>query len=238
MIAESRMLSPEMALIFLNAANIMYVVCYAVRDVLWLRVFCVTAICTIMPYYLWGTGEVQMGCIWWNLLFLAINSYWIVVIIKQRQPPKMTSTQKQLYSDVFERSCSAQEMLKLLSAAKWIDFEAGQTVINKSSDPNGLVLIAEGTANVIVEKELVARLGRGDFVGEMSYLTGEPAVADVVASCHMKTIRWEKSELENVFDGRPELKSAINEIVGRDLVQKLVSSESKVPELSVDTVIG
>lgn len=226
------------ALVFLNAGNLLYVVCYAVKDVLWLRVFCVAAICAIMPYYIWGVSQPQMACIWWNLVFTAINLFWIVVILKQRQPPKMTVQQKQLFSDVFEQSCTPQEMLALLTVSSTLDLKIGDSIVSRSSNPNGLMLIDQGQASVVSEhQEQLATLSRGDFIGEMSFLTGEPAVADVLAGSEMKLIRWEKSELEKLFEGRPELKSVVNEIIGRDLVQKIISSEVRVPGLSVDSVV-
>ena len=232
-------MSPMTALVFLNVANVLYLICYAVRDVLWLRLFCVIAMCAIMPYYVWGEESPLMFCILWNVVFMAINIFWIVVIIKQRQPPKMTNDQKQLYSEVFERSCSPQEMLALLAVSNRIEFSIGDFIVNRSSNPNGLMLIEQGQANVSSDSgELLAQLSRGDFVGEMSYLTGEPAVADVVAGAPVNLIRWDKSDLEKLFETRPELKSVVNEIVGRDLVQKIVSNDSQVPELSVDTVIS
>lgn len=230
------MMDVQTAAFFLNAANILYLVCYGVRDVLWLRIFCVTAIVTIMPYYIWGEGGCQRDCILWNLAFLAINMFWIVVIIRQRRPPRMTEYQRALYLDVFEGSFTPQQMLQLLSVAKTENPEQGEKFIKRSTDPNGLILIDRGSAEVIVDGNLVAKLKRGDFVGEMSFLTGEPAVADVLAGPQLQYLKWTRDELEDLFEGRAELKSALNEIVGRDLVRKLTSVESGVPELSVDSI--
>ena len=233
----SAWLSPDLALKFLFAANLLYLVCYVVRDVLWLRIFCVVAIVTIMPYFIWGIdGQVQWSCIGWNLLFFAINMFWIVVIFQQRRPPKMTATQRLLYDDVFSKSCSPQEMLKLLSVSTSKTIETNEKLIEKLAPPEGLILIEEGVANVLVDDNLVAQLRRGDFVGEMSYLTGEPAVADVVASNPIQVIAWKSSDLEKLFAGRPELNSALHQIIGIDLVGKLTSKETLVPELSVETV--
>lgn len=219
---------------FCHAANVLYVVCYAVKDVLWLRIFCVAAMLIIMPYFVLQHQYVPM---WWNFGFLALNIFWIVVILRERMPPKMTDEQKRLYADVFKPSCSPQEMLKLLSVAETTDCKGGEMIIENQSSPNRLFLISKGRASVVVDKKLVASLSRGDFVGEMSYLTGEPAVADVEAASKMQYLSWDKEQLLKMLDGKPELKSAVNEIIGRDLIQKLGSQEVKVPELSVETVI-
>lgn len=239
MLAESqRWLSTDTAIYFLYVANILYLVCYGVRDVLWLRIFCVIALVTILPYYMWGTESIQNSCILWNLAFLAINLFWIIVIFRERQPPKMTDEQKQLYSDVFQKSCSPQEMLKLLCVSESKSASVGTKLITKATHPDGLILVEQGTANVVVDSVMLAKLGRGDFLGEMNYLTNEPASADVVAATHVQYRLWKKEALNKVFEGRPELKSAVNEIIGHDLIRKLTSGESKIPELSVETVVN
>ena len=240
MIAESTtLITPDAAVKFLWAANILYLVCYGVRDVLWLRIFCVTAIITIMPYYVWGIdGLVQWSCIGWNFLFFAINMFWIVVIIRQRRPPKMNADQRQLYEDVFEKGCTPQEMLKLLSIAKYESVQPGDKLIAKLTSPNGLRLIQSGRAEVVVDSNIVAELGRGDFVGEMSYLTGEAAVADVVALDPVRYVSWSTDDLKKLFEGRAGLNSALNRILGIDLVRKLTTTEETlVPELAMDSTL-
>ena len=237
-VAESNSwITPEAALRFLWAANILYLVCYGVRDVLWLRIFCVIAIATILPYYIWGIeDQIQWSCIHWNFLFFAINMFWIVVIIRQRRPPKMTPDQRLLYEEVFSKACSPQDMLQLLSVATFEKAAQGEKLVEKLASPQELYLIEGGVAFVVVDDDLVAQLKRGDFAAEMSFLTGEPAVADVVAGSSMRYIQWSHEELSKLFDGRPELNSALHQILGIDLVGKLTSKDSLVPELSVETI--
>ena len=229
------------AVVFLNVANFLYLICYSLKDVFWLRIFCVTAMFAIIPYYVWGTyvnGHyvIQWECIYWQLAFVAINLFWIIVIIRQRQPPKMSDREKHLYDDIFARSCSPQEMLRLLSVANRIQFKSGETIVDKLSHPEGLMLIESGLTRVEVDDRVVANLERGDFVCEMSYLTGEPAVANVIAASSVEMIRWERGALNKIFEGRPELKSGLHEIIGRDLIAKIASKDQTIPELEVETI--
>jgi len=234
MLAETtRLFTPEQSLLFLTLANLLYVVCYGVRDVLWLRIFCVTAMVTIMPYYVWGTEQVQMGCICWNIVFLLINSFWIVVIIRQRQPPKMTQEEQRLYDRVFRRSCSAKEMLKLLSVSRQETLQRGVKLVTKGSDSSDLILIEEGYAEVVTPGDEIIRLGNGDFVGEMSFMTGRPPVTDVIADSEVKVYRWSKPDLHKLYETTVELRAALNEVIARDLTRKLTSEHLEVPELSV-----
>ena len=238
MLAETaRLFTPGQTLVFLTLANLLYVVCYGVRDVLWLRIFCVTAMITIMPYYIWGTEAAQVNCICWNILFLAINLFWIIVIIRQRQPPKMEAQEQRLYDQVFQRSCTAKEMLKLLSVARQETLQRGVNLVAKGSDSRDLFLIEEGYAEVVTPGNEIIRLGNGDFVGEMSFLTGLPPITDVVADSQIKFYRWSKSDLEKLYETRVELRAAMNEVIARDLTRKLTSEHLDVPELSITMMV-
>lgn len=60
-------------------------------------------------------------------------------------------------------------------------FSDGQRVIRQGLEGSGFYLILQGEARVVIEGDERARLGRGEFFGEISLLTGDPPTADVVA---------------------------------------------------------
>ena len=95
----------------LNIANIVYIFCYGVRDVLWLRILAVAAMLLLVPYYVWGPNGLQLHCVCWQAVFIGINMAWIVYIILQRRPPKMNEDQKKIYQSVFKGSCTPKDML-------------------------------------------------------------------------------------------------------------------------------
>ena len=64
----------------------------------------------------------------------------------------------------------------------------GQRVIRHGLEGSGFYLILEGDARVVIDGEERARLGRGDFFGEISLLTGEPPAADVVAASVLRCL--------------------------------------------------
>ena len=64
----------------------------------------------------------------------------------------------------------------------------GQRVIRQGLEGSGFYLILEGDARVVIDGEERARLGRGDFFGEISLLTGEPPAADVVAASVLRCL--------------------------------------------------
>ncbi len=61
-------------------------------------------------------------------------------------------------------------------------FPAGERILRQGLTGSGFYVILDGTADVRIDGQQRATLGRGDFFGEVSILLGEPPTADVVAS--------------------------------------------------------
>lgn len=73
---------------------------------------------------------------------------------------------------------------ELKTLAKWasvVAFEKGETVVKRGDRGDGLYLILEGSAEVRRGNRSLARLGEGQFFGEMSLFDDQPRSADVVA---------------------------------------------------------
>lgn len=61
---------------------------------------------------------------------------------------------------------------------------------------SGFYVILEGEAEIRIDGERRAKLGRGDFFGELSILLGAPPSADVVALMPLRCLVLPRSELE------------------------------------------
>jgi hypothetical protein len=76
-------------IVWITAANVLYLASYSVRDILWLRVLTVTAALLLIPYYAFQPIPLTVA-IAWNVLFIAINTYWIIRLIIERRPVHLT----------------------------------------------------------------------------------------------------------------------------------------------------
>jgi CRP-like cAMP-binding protein len=66
-------------------------------------------------------------------------------------------------------------------------------------------VILEGEAQVVIDGEERARLGRGDFFGEVAALTGDAPTADVVASTLLRCVVIPGIELEQFLLEHPRV---------------------------------
>ena len=84
-------------------------------------------------------------------------------------------------------------------------FAAGERVLRKGLSGGNFYVILEGEAAVELDGRQLARLGRGDFFGEISALIGDPPTADVVAVTILRCLVIPGQQLERLLLDRPQL---------------------------------
>ena len=76
-------------------------------------------------------------------------------------------------------------------------------------------MIVDGVASVRRDSHELARLGRGEFFGELSLLDGKRRAATVVAMSELTTIRVSREGFRELVAGDPDLAFQIMEVLGR-----------------------
>jgi len=84
-------------------------------------------------------------------------------------------------------------------------FGEGERVLRRGLSGGNFYIILEGEAAVRVGDEELSRLGRGDYFGEISALTGDPPSADVVATTVLRCLVIPASQLERLLLERPQM---------------------------------
>jgi CRP-like cAMP-binding protein len=84
-------------------------------------------------------------------------------------------------------------------------FGPGQRVLRQGLSGSGLFIVVEGEASVEIEGDQLARLGRGDFFGEISALLGEPPVADVRAETVLRCLVVPGAQVEQFLLEHPQV---------------------------------
>jgi CRP-like cAMP-binding protein len=84
-------------------------------------------------------------------------------------------------------------------------FAEGQRVLRQGISGGGFFVIVEGEARVVIDGEERARLGRGDFFGEVVALTGDQPTADVVAATLLRCVTLPPGELEGFLLQHPRV---------------------------------
>lgn len=109
---------------------------------------------------------------------------------------------------------------QLTTLAKWADvvaFEKGETIVKRGDRGNGLYLILEGSAEVRRGGRNLARLGAGQFFGEMSLFDDQPRSADVVSLGPSKMAVLQKWEFWGFAASQPGVVLSVLEEMSRRL---------------------
>lgn len=203
--------------LLIHAANLLYLFAFMVRDILWLRILTVLAAVCLIPYY-YSQPEPMMVPIYWNLVFMALNVYWIVRLLLERAPMKLNADEQKLCELVF-RTMSPREMIRLLRLATWEDAESGECFVERHKPLDRLMVIYSGRACAEVDGLRVTELEPGQFIGSIDYVTQETASADVLAIEPTRYVSWPKSKLRDFMSKNPELHSALKSTLAIDLTR-------------------
>ena len=90
-----------------------------------------------------------------------------------------------------------------------VDFAAEHVIARQGEIGTGFFVIVEGAVRVVRDGEELARLGPGDFFGEMSVIDGLPRVAQVVASTDTRCLALATWEFERLILDHPTIGLAI-----------------------------
>ena len=190
---------------------------FLVKDILWLRVVSILASLFSVFYNYIIPDQPMWLAINWNIVFVAVNLYHIAVIIYEKRPIKMAPKDKELYETLF-RDLSPVEYLKVTKIAEWKKYKAGDTLIRQDHLVTDLILIYNGTVDVMVKGKKVAQLKDGQFVGEMSFLTEKSATATCVIKHDTECILWKQPEFKELLKRNPSLYYTIQGLLSNQLI--------------------
>ena len=205
--------------LLIHAANVLYLFAFMVRDSLWFRILAVVAAACLVSYFYFRPDPL-MAPIYWNLVFTAVNVYWIGRLLLERRPLTLSAAEQRLCELVF-RTMTPREMTTLLKLATWESAKTGECFVQRNKPLNRLMVIYSGRACAEVDGRRVTELEPGHFIGSISYVTEETAPANVVAIEPTRYVSWSKSKLKDFMSKNPDLHSALKSTLAVDLARWL-----------------
>lgn len=82
--------------------------------------------------------------------------------------------------------CTPRELRSVARFVETAELPAGTDLVREGEAGDALFVILEGVAIVKTGDRELARVGEGDYFGELALLDGEPRAADVVAETDVK----------------------------------------------------
>jgi CRP-like cAMP-binding protein len=115
-------------------------------------------------------------------------------------------------------------------------FATTEYLIEQGAAGESMLLIIRGRVDVSIERDgrssVVAQLGPGDCVGEMSLLTGEPRNASVIALTEVEAVEIKKEAFGAYIRQNPEVLGPLSDLLAeRQLANEKHAANASTPEL-------
>lgn len=104
---------------------------------------------------------------------------------------------------------SAGDLAAIAERASEVEFPAGHVIARQGEIGTGFFVVIDGAARVIRDGQVLARVGPGDFFGELSVLDGLPRTAQVVTDGPTRCLALASWDFEAVLRDHPSLALAI-----------------------------
>lgn len=200
-------------------SNILLLVSYSVRDILWLRWFAVAAALTNIPYFL-VQGTVLWPPVLWALVFTSMNLYQIARLYLERRPVVLSEDERKLYDLAF-RSLRPREFVTLALVGEWRSGAAGETITTEGEPVSYLCILTTGSAEVRKRGQAIGTMRPGQIINTALALTGDPSPVAMTLTGPARYMRWPLPSLRKFLDRRPDLRITLQGLVNHDLARKV-----------------
>jgi CRP/FNR family transcriptional regulator, cyclic AMP receptor protein len=207
---------------FLHAANILLLVAYSVRDILWLRLFSVAASLIALPYFILQPEPLWEPIIW-SSVFAAINSFQSWRLFVERRPAKLTPEEQEIRQLAFP-DLPPRKVLQILSIGAWTNLEIGQRMLECGKRVEAISILVRGKVRVTRDDDVFGELVAGHIVGSALLLSGVPADVDAVVVEPVRCMRWEVELLDRYLAANPETRIVVQKYLARDLAGKVLAA--------------
>lgn len=211
-------------------SNVLLLVSYSVRDILWLRWFAVAAAIANLPYYL-AQPTVLWPPVIWGGVFMLINLIQIARIYLERRPVVLSADEQRLY-DLGFKALRPREFVSLLLAGEWRDAVRGDRLLEQGRAVERIAIPISGSVEVTHGGQRLGAFAPGQLIGLALAVNDDVASFDAAFSEPGRYMSWPLPTLRKFLDKRPELRLALQRLAGHDLatkVERLLAREPPAP---------
>ena len=114
------------------------------------------------------------------------------------------------------RGCAPDVVERLADATAEFDFAADQAIVQQGQVGNGLYIVVEGGARIVAGSDELARMGPGEFFGELSVIDQRPRAASAFAIGSTTCLALASWDLVAVLENDSQLAmNLLQELAGR-----------------------
>ncbi len=214
---------------FVHLATLCYVFGLLTRNELRLRAFIMMGSGFYVLYYYFIAESPLWEAIAASVLIGSASLPVVWRIFRERSTWGMSEEMLALYASF--PTFNPGQFRKMMSLGEIIDQTEHTVLLKQGVRPTHMYLtISDGF--MLARNTQYAELGPGNFLGEISFLLGGEATANVVAEPGCRYVAWDVGRLHALMEKSPRMANAISILLNKDIARKLaVSFPTPAPAL-------
>lgn len=200
---------------------ILLILAFMLRSIFYLRVVTLLSSMFAIVYYSFCLEHPLFINIFWESVFSLVNIYQIGVIFYEKYFIRFKPEEEKIYKQSFSKF-SPLQFKKLLKLGKYTSFKKDDYLIKENEYVDHLSFICEGKIEIIHNGRVIAYCYTGSLIGELSFLSGEPATADAKAVEEGRCLVWEQRSLRKLLEKDEEIFSKFQLTFNQELAKKIV----------------
>jgi CRP-like cAMP-binding protein len=161
----------------------------------------------------------------WETVFVLVNVVQLAIIWYYEYRHRFSDEQAH-FAESMPDTVERRAIKKMLGFSRLIEVEEGKAITTEGQPVKDLVYIASGVARVESGGRIVAVCGPGDYIGELSFLTGAVATATAIAAKPVRLLAFDQVKLHQAIESDAGIRRAMESGLNRNLVGKLVRSNT------------
>lgn len=207
------------AILFGHFSYFLLIVSMMMRRMLWLRSIAILSGVTKIIYRAFFV--VDPVSVFWEAAFVAVNIFQLIALWYFENHYQFRA-EKQHFAERIPASINRRAVRRLLKFAQVLQFDAGAKLASEGEAVQALTYIADGLVTIERGAQIVAACGPGDYVGELSFLTGNAATATAVAAKPVRALVFDQRELRAAIEHDMDLRRVVEAALNHNLAGKLV----------------
>ena len=192
------------------------------RNIIYLRTSLIVASVLQIFYTVYYLNDIFKTPIVWSVAIIVINLFQVAYILYYKKYMNLSHEERDVYSMMGGRM-DLINFKKFMNTGNWINYPVNHKIIMENVAIEKLYYLVEGEVEVKIGDNQIATIKKGNFLGEMSFLSGELPSASVTSVTPARIMSWDRRKLRMLMDKNDDFRHEIYSIFSNDLILKIIN---------------
>lgn len=203
------------------------IVSMLMRRMLWLRAIAIAS--GIIKIIYRGFFVFDPVSVFWETVFVGVNITQLIVLWYFDNHYRFKD-EKLHFAERIPAGINRRAVRQLLKLATPAQYEIGAHLTEEGAAVTKLIYLADGVVTIERGGVTVAACDAGDYIGELSFLTGNPSTATAIVQKPVRALVFDQARLRMAITEDSELRRVVEVALNHNLAGKLVrSNEGQAP---------